>query len=159
MILSHNISFFNQNNNIMEVYKSKYLVLNYYEIDNYIEMIWLPETFYMNAEDYKKEFRKYVEIITQYKPKAVLPDTIDMKFTISPKLQEWTNKHIFTFSLSIGLDKAAFVVSEDFISQLSIEQTMDENEGKKFKTKYFTNKEDARNWILTQLTPPKPSSK
>ena len=72
-----------------------------------------------------------------------------MFFTIMPYIQEWTNQSIFIPSLSIGLNKSAFVVSEDLFIQVSIEQTMSETEGDKFTICYFDNKEEAKNWILS----------
>jgi hypothetical protein len=34
-------------------------------------------------------------------------------------------------------------------AQLSLEQTMNETEGIKFTTKYFSTKEEAKRWILS----------
>jgi hypothetical protein len=41
------------------------------------------------------------------------------------------------------------VISQEMIAQLSIEQTMEEHEGVKFITRYFDNKEEAKEWILS----------
>jgi hypothetical protein len=103
----------------------------------------------MTEEEYKQEFLNYLDIILKVRPKKIIPDTRNMFFPIAPELQEWTNQTIFPPSLEMGLNKAAFVISQEMIAQLSIEQTMEEHEGVKFITRYFDNKEEAKEWILS----------
>ncbi|MCC5944519.1 MAG: STAS/SEC14 domain-containing protein [Bernardetiaceae bacterium] len=133
----------------MEVYNSKYLHLAFFAEQELIEMTWLPSTATMTEEEYKKEFLNYLEVILKVRPKKIIPDTSNMLFPISPDLQVWTNQTIFPPSLEMGLNKAAFVVSQKMIAQLSIEQTMEEHEGVKFITRYFDNKEEAKTWITS----------
>ncbi|TAE75158.1 MAG: hypothetical protein EAZ85_03005 [Bacteroidetes bacterium] len=133
----------------MEVYKSKYLHLAFFAEQELIEMTWLPSTDEMTEEEYKQEFLNYLDIILKVRPKKIIPDTRNMFFPIVPKLQEWTNQVVFPPSLEMGLNKAAFVVSQEMIAQLSIEQTMEEHEGVKFVTRYFESKEEAKQWILS----------
>ncbi|MCU0450648.1 MAG: STAS/SEC14 domain-containing protein [Bernardetiaceae bacterium] len=132
----------------MQVYKSQFLHLAFFAQEELIEMTWLPATEHMTDEECKQEFRHYLDLMLQLKPKKVLPDTRDMLFQIDPDLQEWTNHTIFTPSLAMGLNKAAFVVSQYIFAQVAIEQTMGEQEGSKFNTRYFDNKEAAKAWLL-----------
>ncbi len=133
----------------MEVYKSEYLHLAFFAEYALIEMTWLPSTEKMTEQEYKQEFLNYLDIILKLRPKKIIPDTRNMFFAIAPELQEWTNQTIFPPSLEMGLNKAAFVISQEMISQLSIEQTMQEQEGVKFVTRYFGSKEEAKEWILS----------
>ncbi|TAE00569.1 MAG: hypothetical protein EAZ97_05530 [Bacteroidetes bacterium] len=133
----------------MEVYNSKYLHLAFFADQELIEMTWLPLTDKMKPEEYKQEFLNYLDIILKFRPKKIIPDTRDMFFLIDPELQEWTNQTIFPPSLEMGLNKAAFVISQEMIAQLSIEQTMEEYEGVKFITRYFDDKEEAKAWVLS----------
>lgn len=136
----------------MEVYKSRFLILNYFENENYIEMMWLSDTESMTRDEYKEEFRSYVKSIEKYQPKGVLSDILSAKFTIDPELQEWTNQNVFAFSLSIGLDKAALIVNQkSFIERISLEQTMEEQEGEKFKMRYFEDREKAKQWLVEEI--------
>ena len=133
----------------MEVYKSKYLHLAFFAEQELIEMTWLPSTDNMTEEEYKQEFLNYLDIILKVRPKKIIADTRNMFFSIVPELQEWTNQTIFPASLEMGLNKAAFVLSQEMIPQMSIEQTMEEHEGVKFTTRYFDDKEDAKEWLLS----------
>ncbi len=133
----------------MEVYQSKYLHLAYFAESKLIEMTWLPATVNMSDAEYKKELLNYLEITKELRPLKVIPDTREIQFVIHPELQEWTNQVIFPVGLSINLNQIAFVASQEMISQLSIEQTMEEENGTKFITRYFSNKEEAKAWILS----------
>ncbi|WP_338767883.1 hypothetical protein WAF17_06650 [Bernardetia sp. ABR2-2B] len=133
----------------MEVYKSKYMLLEYWEEYNLIELTWLPETENKTEEEYKEELLNYLECCIIYKPTGLISDTREYFFTVSIELQEWTNTTVFTRLLELGLSRVAFVRSPELIAQLSIEQTLEENEGSKFTTQYFDNKESAKEWIIS----------
>jgi len=42
-------------------------------------------------------------------------------------------------ALAAGMQKLAFIISRDLYAQVSLEQLMQEREGKKFILKYFEN--------------------
>jgi hypothetical protein len=131
-----------------KVYESKFLQLEFDADTKLIELTWLPHTENMTEESYKSEFLVYLQSILNLRPTKLIADTRLMDFVISPELQKWTNQTIFPKSLEIGLNKVAFVVSREFITQMSIEKTMKENEGSQFITRYFDQKEKALDWIL-----------
>lgn len=134
----------------MEVYKSKYLRILYFEDEQLIEMVWLPKSEAMTNQDYQQECLAYLDAVKKFNPRRAIPDMRDMNFPIAPDLQEWTNQTIFPTLLEVGLNNVGIVVSTELISQLAVEQTMEEIEGIKFTTKYFDDKEDARKWILSK---------
>ena len=132
----------------MEIYKSKYLTLNFFQNTLHIEMIWSSETVNMTEKDYKQELLTYVKLVEKHIPKKILVDTTDLKFAIVPDLQIWTNENILTRSHAVGLNKDAFIISKELIIELSAQQIMDEEVGKKKSTQYFDNKKDALQWLL-----------
>ncbi len=78
----------------------------------------------------------------------------NLNFIIPPELQEWTNEHIFSKAVEVGLKKVAFVVPESVMEDihvefLSIEQTINEaiNTGKRFITYYFSDENKAIEWL------------
>ena len=133
----------------MEVYRSRYLQLEFFADNEYIEMNWLATTELMLENEYKQELLNYLEIIIKLQPKKLIVDSRKSFFPLHPALQEWMNQTIFPPSLEIGLHQVAIVESSDFVHQLSVEQVMDEDEGSKFITKYFDSKEEATKWILS----------
>lgn len=69
------------------------------------------------------------------------PNISDMRFVVSPEMQEWTNENIFISLLDMGLKWVAIVFDNpDFIAQLSLEQVMEEPKGKEFVTRWFVKK-------------------
>ncbi len=132
----------------MEIYKSDYLQLVYVKDDELIEMIWFSESTHMSDEDYKKECLAYLDAVTKFRPSKAIPDMREMQFPITLELQEWTNQTIFPVLLESGVSNVGIVMSAEIISQLAVEQTMEEVEGIKFTTRYFDDKEEAKSWIL-----------
>ncbi|EAY25403.1 hypothetical protein [Microscilla marina] len=71
-------------------------------------------------------------------------------FTMSPELQEWQNEYVgkAIFDTLGYYPKTAFIQSEDFITQLSFEQSMEETNETNGMVKYFDNVEDAKLWLF-----------
>lgn len=69
---------------------------------------------------------------------------------MSPALQEWQNDNVGKKVVEALGDypKTAFIQSEDFITQLSFEQTMDETDETSGLVRYFDNELDAKSWLL-----------
>lgn len=131
----------------MQVYQSPYLTLEVVPENRLIKVIWSPETATMTDDIFKAELTKYAEIAEQYHPHFSFVDTSAFAMTIVPETQEWVQENIHPRSLKAGIQKFAYMVSKDFFSQVSIEQTM-EDSGVSFTTKYFDNQQDAINWLL-----------
>jgi hypothetical protein len=134
----------------MIIYESKFMQLDFIIEHQLVEMNWLEGTSTMGDDDYKQEFLNYLEVIKVHRPQRIIGDSRKLDFGITPDLQEWTNQTVFPVALEMGLNKVALVLNNDLITQLSIEQTMEEVEGVKFITSYFDDKEAARKWIIAQ---------
>jgi len=133
----------------MEVYDSQYLNSVFFPEQELIELTWKPSTDKMTEEEYKQEVLNFNDVVSKYCPKKILVDASSMFFVVVPELQEWTSRESIAVSLSVGMNKSAFVVSKDLFSQVSIEQTMDEEVGSIFINRYFDDKEDAKKWLLS----------
>ncbi len=100
-------------------------------------------------EEYKEEFKIYASLIEKYKPLYILVDTRKFLFSVIPELQEWQIKVIRPSFINVGVKKAAMLMSEDFFSQISIEQTLEEDEeNHTWQTQFFENKNDAMEWLM-----------
>lgn len=122
-----------------------------------LEYYWHKETEQMTSEDFR---RTIVEVSTLQEGKIfsslkLLLDNRDFLFGISPDDQEWhasyTEPKLKAIVEDITSIKTAYVVSRDFISQLSIEQTAEENVTMDVSDiKYFDSLEKARDWLLDE---------
>ncbi len=103
----------------------------------------------MEDDTFKKELETQAELTEKYNPERFLFHSKNFNFAITPEVQEWTDKNIFPRYINAGVKKFAYIFSSDMISQLSIEQVMDENEASKgFQTKYFDNEKEAKEWLF-----------
>ncbi|MDD4964241.1 MAG: hypothetical protein PHI11_10030 [Gallionella sp.] len=132
----------------MEVYKSRYLHITYFAGQQLLEATWLSETKRMDTEECKQEFLMYLDAVRKQRPKGIVVDTQNMLFTLCPNVQDWINQTIFPPLLRVGVNKTAFVTSNDFFAQLSTKQVLMEMEGLK-RIEYFNNKDAARKWVLS----------
>lgn len=128
----------------------------YLDLDlNLFEQYWHSESSDMEEEDYKEPhliMRNHL-LGKAYAPHLFFLDNRLNFFVISPELQQWHAKNISTKIAETlpnpELLKVAIVVSEDFISQLSIEQTLEEHATTGEISRYFEDEHEAREWLLS----------
>jgi len=103
----------------------------------------------MTDELYQQEALFLVNMAEKYRPSCILMDNRKFSYPIIPSLQEWVNKNIFPRLFMSDLRRGAFLISPDFFTQVSVEQTLAEREGQKFVVCYFHHETDARKWLLS----------
>lgn len=118
--------------------------------EGYILLHWKKSSERMRIEEYKACVRKYAEAIEALQRPLFLVDTREFLFTISPKVQEWINQKIFPKNIEDGLRRMAILTSSDFLSQLSVEQTLHENPSLGFASHFFDSEEKALSWLLEE---------
>ncbi len=111
---------------------------------------WKPETSKMNDKDFKKEMLAQLNAVKFIKPKGVITNTFNLNYAIHPDIQDWMNEEIFPHFITAGVKKVAFLLSEVLITQLAVQQTMNETTGKKFILNYFSNIDEAEKWLLLE---------
>ncbi len=79
----------------------------------------------MTDDDYKEEMRNYLYFVFNYKLKFLLIDTRLFNYIITLEIQEWVDDEIAIITKNI-IKKIVFVMPKDFVSHMSIEQTMEE---------------------------------
>ncbi len=110
-------------------------------------MTWRENTGEMTLDDFKQESLNCLALTRQLRPHKMMVDSREMFFPVVPELQDWLNENVFRVNLELGLNISAFVMSKEEITQMSIEQTMDEQEGIKFQNAFFDTPEAAFDWI------------
>lgn len=115
--------------------------------------IWYPKSEDMDDDDYKRIHSTWVKKLMKhrYDIRYIFLDNRENCFTMSPELQEWQAENILKVALANlpNPDKIrqALLMSEDFMTSLSIEQAMEENPEANDATKYFTDEIAARDWL------------
>ena len=89
--------------------------------------------------------------IEQYKPIFLLVNTKHYYYSIPVKVQEWIGINIIQNAIKLGMKQNAVVVSEEILSLVSVEQTIEEgnslnsSEGNIVKT--FGDRNKAMKWL------------
>lgn len=135
---------------------SKYVIAYYDEDLNLFEQTWLEESEDMEDEEYKSlqlDMHSIADSIDNIRFDLLLLDNRNFLFSMSPELQEWQAVNISSkltkYCPNPEAMKIAVIVSSDFISQLSIEQALEEEEGTEQGTKYFEDEGEARDWLMS----------
>ncbi|HAS42166.1 MAG TPA: hypothetical protein DCS93_16940 [Microscillaceae bacterium] len=122
---------------------------------NLYEQYWHSASSDMEEEDYKEIHLKVRDHLVShaYPLRGFFLDNRLNFFVISPELQAWHAENVSAKLEAALLNarelKVAIVVSEDFISQLSIEQTMEENATSGEVSRYFQDEYEAKEWLLS----------
>lgn len=128
--------------------------LNIFEISEskILKLVWKASSEELNYEldEYKNLILMWANKVENYQPNCVLVNTIYHLVTIPVEMQTWFANEIFPKYSRSKMTKLAFIVSQDFMSQLSIEQAMEEDKNVPFVTHYFVSETEALNWLLQE---------
>ena len=136
----------------MSLYKSDFQEIFFHPDSSTLENVWSLETKLMTDEEFKQEMLELSRFFLTYRPEFQLINTQDLLFVISPELQSWSDENILKPHGKVSsLRKVAFVVSKDLFPSVAVEQTMDEEHGNGFNTRFFKEKEEAIKWLTSAL--------
>lgn len=103
-------------------------------------------------QKFKDQLLIFIDFAKIYKPVKALWNLKKFNITIDSSLQKWIDNEINKKELEIGIIKESFVFPDEMLTSLTVEQTMAENFGKKIKSHFFSNEEDALKWLLENET-------
>lgn len=128
---------------------NKFRCIQQFEEQKILKLIWKDTSDQLNHQitAYKDLILEWATIVQEKKPCALLVDTKEHRVIIEPNLQQWFVNEIFPKYIQSGIKKLAFLASQDFISQLSIVQTMNEEDQLTFQTEYFVCEKEGFDWV------------
>jgi len=132
----------------MRIFENNFLTIDYFEDRSYFKVV-RQGTSEIGEEEYKKYMLEWHDEIEYYKPMYQLVNYLNFYRPIEPHMQRWLNEHLIGPAFKTGMQKVAFIISRDFYVQVSLEQTMAEQEGKQIQLKYFDNELDAEKWLFS----------
>lgn len=138
-------------NSKTNLYASKYASHHYNRSVNTLCSLWYPETAEMSEDDFEFEVKKWLEICQHCKPSKILDCRSNFTFPVNPELQTWM-AHSFNSTLfSLDVIQYSQVVPRDFISNLSLDQMLqqliDMGLPEQLKINCFSNKFEAEQWL------------
>ena len=129
----------------MELFKNQYVSINYNPDTALLDTIWFDASEDMEEEDYKLIIEKRVTFFERYKPQNFLSDARHFRYIIKPSLQAWNYEHSLKLFSKLGGKKIAILNSDDFVAQVSIEQTVEQDT--QALTAYFDDSDSALKWL------------
>ncbi|GAB4404709.1 MAG: hypothetical protein OHK0053_30290 [Microscillaceae bacterium] len=113
--------------------------------------VYKAESEWLEDDSFKKLMGDIQELAVQYQPSCYLVNTLNFRFVMAPDVQEWMTQMYVPRLISAGIKKYALIVPQAFITQLSIEQVVEDAQEVHqdiFKIQYFSSENDAREWLL-----------
>lgn len=133
-----------------KVYESDYFKILVDDTNRLVVFSYTEASNNMNEEEYITDLKKYIDVVKQHKPLRAFGDMRKFAYTIVPDTQKWINNNLFKVYHEIGFEKAALILGSDIFSEISVEQTIEEDESGKFETRYFDSDSLAKQWLLSE---------
>ncbi len=132
------------------VYKDRFVEFFYEAQHTLFFDKWTVETEQMTEEKFKELILLRLHFIQEKYIKLALTDTKEFAYPIHPDLQDWIVENSSKVEKTYGLQKHAFIMPEDFITNLSVEQFIDEAQEKEMTpSAYFSEAAAARSWLIS----------
>ena len=133
---------------MIEIYQSLILHLFYSPDTHLLKQVFKEESKWMDWPQYQRELAKTAEYVSSYRPSLLLVDAREFAFVILKDMQGWIQENVISVIKEAGIQKWAVISTPEFISQVSIEQTIEGKRDNNFQAQYFDKEEDAMNWLL-----------
>ena len=128
----------------MEVYSSHILKIDY---NPQKQLLTIKRYDLKNNEEYKESVLLIAGKIERYKPKKILVDLKDFSFPIHPEIQNWSTEIFTKLAIKIGVEKTAYLMTEDFATRIALENMIEEAKKSGVNILYTTSKEEAQKWL------------
>ncbi len=139
----------------MEVHLSQFHQISYDDTNKTLTNNWLNRSELITKAQYKEEITIWFKLYNKFLPEYLFTNSHHFSFPISPDLQSW-NSHFLKTLANHRLKKWAILISHDFFSQLSIEQTIQESseaiDSLGYELQYFDNEVHAKNWLYAPVS-------
>lgn len=114
--------------------------------------VWNPNTSIMTDEEYIEILKENIQVSkANHQVKYILADMRQFAYTMGTEVQAWVLENYGVGMKDAGILRMAIVMPNDFIANLSVEQAVDESK-KEVPVNYFSNFEDAENWLYASST-------
>ena len=131
----------------MVLYSDEYQTIRKSSQASIMELNWTSATSKLIDANYKKRVDNIVYFIEQSKPTRFLADLQNLIYTASFQFLPLFNADIRKKLINAGLQKLAFVKSDDVLTQLLVDQFIKKIGSKGFTTRYFDDAETAKAWL------------
>ena len=126
---------------------SKYCQTYWSEEESILYILWKKSTANMRQDQFKTHLHEFASFVQRHQVANIFVDTTSCHFTIGIGLQKWHDDIIVPKYLEGGLKKMAFLTAKDFYSQVSHEQTFQEEKSQALLVHFFDSAYKAKEWL------------
>lgn len=132
--------------NMEKIYQTSYVTATWDGDLKLLKTVWVTPPV-MDEMLYRNEVIQYFSSVDEKSPDFVLINAQNAEYNVLPETQVWMVENHFPVYVKTQLKKMAVIVSKDFITQLSLEQTIQEAKESPFETAYFDEEQKAMEWF------------
>ncbi len=133
----------------MLFYQSPFLKIEYQPENKLLITTWNVQDINFSDDDYKNEVLNYVRAVERYDVKAIIVDTRNYRFPLTPSLNQWTVENITPKLAANGVKRMAYVMPTDVLSKLGVELLASTAQTKgTIIRQMFDDYEQAYNWAI-----------
>jgi len=129
------------------IWKSKFASIIFDAAQSCLKHVWNNLSFTMSEREYKNEIKHFADAMEERNPSNVLYDMDQCGYIGIPDLHVWMGDIFPNASTKTGLQKVAFVYSNDFVPQLALEHTQEEKRSLEIQVKLFEKTSEAEHWL------------
>jgi hypothetical protein len=133
---------------MIEIYHSLIHNLFYLPDKHLLKQVFTEKSKSMNWPQYQHELVKTTEFLNKYHPSLLLVDARNFDFVILKEMQGWIQENVISVLNEVGVQKWAVISTPEFVSQVSIEQTIESKRNNIFQAEYFDSEDEAMRWLL-----------
>lgn len=108
---------------------------------------WASESASITEEEIRAQILLAAEHVKQSAPIFYLGDDSNRHFVYSVDIQKWVAETLAMACIQAGVKKFAILMPDDFLAEISTEQTAEEAKNLPIEVKYFKNENDAIEWF------------
>jgi hypothetical protein len=128
----------------MLLYSSKYLSVNYLEVQYLMHIKFSEQTKNATEQELKADFLLFYDKMVKRRGRHFLIDTENIENIISSKFVVWFTKTVFPLVKSVKADKIAWLFKKGIPDNFDIDEKATEN----VVQKIFDNSQQAMKWLL-----------
>jgi hypothetical protein len=133
----------------MVLYEDKFITFTYNEKYRYITERYYLESQFLTDEHMRTLMYKLRGWFQELKPLGYLSCSRDFRFTVDPQMQDFLNNEIAPAATVMRY--IARVYSTDILSQLGMEQFVENNLPDQINTCFFDDDEKAQTWLEAKM--------
>ncbi|MEL7004288.1 MAG: hypothetical protein AAFN93_16345 [Bacteroidota bacterium] len=129
------------------VFQNEYMNIHYYGEIRTLEQEFLPKSEELFDRFYQEQMLGFLEFAKVKLPVQLIINVLKGGPTMNPEIQKWMQDNYYDHLVEIGVKRKAYLLGEELVAQLSIKQTAEEDPNQKFEYSYFSDHNDALEWL------------